>query len=699
MEIMENAKKIMKSVTDNLDQSFLMYRDIISKINEMDKVSRKKATMGIFGKSGDGKSSLLNAVLEKRDFLPSGSYGACTAIITQVEANLTDSNYIAEIEFFSKEEWEKELEDLFNVLSDESDDVDDDLIETAKEKISALYGADAKKKTLEELKKDVKFAEIETILSTTKKTISNTDVFEFTDDVASYIQHSESSPGDWYWPLVKSVTIKIPDRHELLEHVVLVDIPGTGDCNKIRDDLWKSKLRECSFVWIVSAINRAIKDKEPWGILKYCTEELGPGGKCKRINFICTKTDDINLQGYIRYFLVFLINLPLEQKKECILHRNEHAKVDVKERLENSDIKKILNTDNDFQVFTVSSNAFFDQELNLEHGETEIPKLQDDLRILNQNIRRELTRDYVNEAKGVLSLIQSVQLDTETKTAEMKASIHTELKKNLQEERTKLKKSFDNIHNVLEQCLSKGVEESVQSCVTTTMDTILRNKDGRRFHRILQSMCKNGGIYLKKNRDGDLDLNKELAKNLHACLQDDFNKIFPKSGKTGKSLQEEIDKFSIIQSASAHPRSSLQGHIQKYLRTEETKLKASLNREIVDIKTEIYSSIHKTIEREMAPHYKKAAAATGIGSMKKRQEMLITSVDMIKHDMFNNAKKEVLKRFNNLKLYINDALKSELKKSMELSLLQTSKITFMDVSKETEQLESLSGQLERLSEQ
>ncbi|XP_051718523.1 nuclear GTPase SLIP-GC-like isoform X1 [Ctenopharyngodon idella] len=699
MEIMENAKKIMDIVNHNLDQAFLMNRDIISKINQMNKVSRKKATMGIFGKSGDGKSSLLNAVLGKRDFLPSDSYGACTAIITQVEANLTDSNYIAEIELFSKEEWEKELKDLFRVLSDESEDRDDELFETTVEKITALYGADAKKKTLEELKKDDKFAEIETILYNTKKTISNTDVSEFTNDVASYIQHSESSSGDWYWPLVKSVTIKIPDCHELLEHVVLVDIPGTGDCNKMRDDLWKSKLRECSFVWIVSAINRAIKDKEPWGILKYCIEELGPGGKCKRINFICTKTDEINPQGYFRSARLTGGQLTRDKKKVCILHRNERAKVDVKERLKNSDIKKILNTDNDFEVFTVSSNAFFDHELNLEHSETEIPKLQDDLRILNKNIKRELTRDYVNEAKGVLSLIQSVQLDTEKKTAETKASIHTELKKNLLKERNKLDKCFVNIHKVLEQCLSKGVEKSVQSCVATTKDKILHNKDGRRFHKILQSLCKNGGCYLSKNRDVYLDLNKELAKNLHECLQDDFKKIFPVHGKTGKSLQEEIDKFSIIQSASAPPRSSLLRHIQKYIRAEETQLKARLNREIVETKKEIYSSIQKTIEKEMASYYEEAAAVTGIGSMKKRQEMLITTVDVIKHDMFNKAKKEVLKKFNNLKLYINDALKSELKKSMELSLLQTSKITLMDVSRETEQLETLSGQLERLSEQ
>lgn len=65
-------------------------------------------------------------------------------------------------------------------------------------------------------------------------------VSEFASVAESYILHSESSPGDWYWPLVKSVTFKVPDCHELLEHIVLVDIPGTGDCNKIRDDLWKS---------------------------------------------------------------------------------------------------------------------------------------------------------------------------------------------------------------------------------------------------------------------------------------------------------------------------------------------------------------------------------------------------------------------------------------------------------------------------
>ncbi|XP_056124293.1 nuclear GTPase SLIP-GC-like [Rhinichthys klamathensis goyatoka] len=679
-EIMEKARQIMNKFPKNVDQ--------------IDKGSRKKATIGIFGTSGEGKSSLLSAILGIKYLLPSGCFGACTAVVTQVEANLTDSNYTAEIELFSKEEWKKELEDLFRVLSGESEDRNDDLFEIAVEKITALYGADADRKTLEELQNDDKFAEIERFTNKERCSFSKSNVSEFINDLASYIQHSESSFGDWYWPLVKSVTIKIPDCRELLEHIVLVDIPGSGDCNKIRDDLWKSKLTECSSVWIVSDIKRATTDKDPWGILKHCTEELGPGGECKRINFICTKTDDINPSAYIRCERLTLDQNQEDkvQKKVCILHRNDHAKTRVKEKFENSEIKKRFSSVF-LQVFTVSSNAFFDISFNLKSIETEIPRLQDDLRILNKNINRELTRDYVNEAKGVLSLIQSVQLDSDKKTAEMKVSIRKTIEENLTKALHELDNRFETIYNDLEQCLSKGVEDSVQSCVTSTKALIAPKKDRRGFHKTLQALCKNHGCFMPRKMDQDLDLNKKLVKPLHESIDEDFNLIFPVSGKTGRSVQEQIDKFSIIQNDSANPGPPTLRHIQNFIKIEETKLKASLNREIVEIKKDIHLSIKKTIEDEMTSCYDKAAKMHGKKSMQKRQELLITTVDTIKQDMFNKAKMKVLKKFNNLKLYIKDALQSGVKRSMEMSLSKNSKIRIMDVSKEAEQLESLSEQL------
>ncbi|XP_039534558.1 nuclear GTPase SLIP-GC-like [Pimephales promelas] len=698
MGIMLKAKKIMKRVTDILVRTDIMHKDIIiSKIEKMNNVS-KKATIGIFGKSGEGKSSLLSAVLGTRDLLPSGCFGACTAVVTQVEANLTDSNYIAEIELYSNEEWEKELKDLFRVLSDESEDRDDDMFQIAVEKITALYGADADKKTLEELQEDERFAEIETFLSCNKKTISNNDVSKFSNDVASYIIHSEASPGGWYWPLVKSVTFKVPDCHNLLEHIVLVDIPGSGDCNKLRDDKWKSKLRECSSVWIVSDIKRATTDKDPWGILNLCIEELGPEGECKRINFICTKTDDINAPAYIRSARLTIsedksLN---DQKKVCILHRNELSKTRVKEKFENSEIKKRFSTatdDNFLNVFTVSSNAFFEHNLILGPSETEIPKLRDDPRILNKNINRELTSDYVNEAREVLSLIQSVQLDRDKKTEETKVKVCMELENNLKKALNELDSRFDTIYTNLEKFLSKGVDESVQLCVASTKAIIAPNIDRRGFHKILQALCKNGGCYWSKNWDVILDLNRQLGKHLHENIYEYFNLIFPVTGTTGKSVQEQIDKFSIIQSDSASPGSPILHHIQNFIKTVETNLKTLLKRVVVDRKKKIYSSIQTTIEKEMSSYYEQAAAVTGIGSMKKRQELLITAVDEIKHDMFNKAKIEMLTSFKNLKLEIKNALEFGLNESMKLSLSETSNVKMMDVSREIEQLERLAEQL------
>ncbi|KAI2653074.1 Nuclear GTPase SLIP-GC [Labeo rohita] len=671
MEIMLKAKQIMKRVTDNLAHTINMHNEIISKINKMYTVNRKKATIGIFGRAGEGKSSLLSAILGEKDLLPSGCFGACTSVVTQVEANLTDSNYTAEIEFISKEEWEKELEDLFRDLQDDSEDRNDDLIEIAEEKITALYGADADQKTLEELKKDDKYAEIEKLMSISKKTISKSDMSEFASDVARFIQHSKSSPGGWYWPLLKSVNIKIPDCHELLEHIVIVDIPGTEDCNKTRDDLWKSKLSECYSVWIVSAINRAITDRYPWGILKHCSEELGPGRECFT-------------------YILFIKKSFEDQKILCIRHRNEDVKTKVKEKFEKSEIKKKFRTDSDFlQVFTVSSNAFFDTSLNLESAETEIPKLQDVLRSLNKSINRELTRDYVSEAKGVLSLIQSVQLDTDKKAAEMKVAIRMDLENNLKVALSEMDKYFDNISNDLEKCLSKGVEESVQSCVASAKALVAPKKDGRGFHKIIQTLCKNYGCYWHKNCDAVLDLNKKLAKPLHENIYENFSQIFPVSGKTGRSVQEQIDKFTIIQSDPAYLRSSVIRHIQNFVKTEESKLKELLNRETVELGKDIYSSIIKTIQNEMSPCYEKAAALTGTGSIKERQDMLVNTVNEKKHHMFNKAKMEVLKKLNQLKLHIKDVLEPGLKKAMDLSLSQSINTTLMDVSREIDQMETL----------
>ena len=64
---------------------------------------------------------------------------------------------------------------------------------------------------------------------------------ELSKEIARYTGKAKASDkGRQCWPLVKSVTIKVPgNARELLQHVALVDLPGTGDCNKSRAEMWK----------------------------------------------------------------------------------------------------------------------------------------------------------------------------------------------------------------------------------------------------------------------------------------------------------------------------------------------------------------------------------------------------------------------------------------------------------------------------
>ncbi|KAG2461126.1 SLIP GTPase, partial [Polypterus senegalus] len=134
--------------------------------------------IGIFGKTGAGKSSLINALLNEDDLLPVSSRKACTSCIVEVKAHedLFNSTYKAEIQFISKEvlfifislyhlktstEWVKQLETLVENRESDNDqdtsDSDDDENgednegELANEKLKAVYGEEGLSKSYKDL--------------------------------------------------------------------------------------------------------------------------------------------------------------------------------------------------------------------------------------------------------------------------------------------------------------------------------------------------------------------------------------------------------------------------------------------------------------------------------------------------------------------------------------------------------------------
>ncbi|KAE8283192.1 Nuclear GTPase SLIP-GC [Larimichthys crocea] len=147
--ILSEVKKIMKSVDHRIPNQDNKKLNSFLKTKISDLKTDKRELVGVFGKTGAGKSSLINAVTEQKKLLPSGSITACTSVMIKVEANMQNSKYEAHIEFITKEEWKDELWSAFNLLRDnaaQENDEDEDYRDTV-EKLSALYGEEWKNKS------------------------------------------------------------------------------------------------------------------------------------------------------------------------------------------------------------------------------------------------------------------------------------------------------------------------------------------------------------------------------------------------------------------------------------------------------------------------------------------------------------------------------------------------------------------------
>ncbi|XP_036419865.1 nuclear GTPase SLIP-GC-like [Colossoma macropomum] len=700
------AKEIMTRTDTQLTEQCENLRKLIqyvrTNISELDKGGvKKKTTVGVFGKSGAGKSSLINAILGETDLLPSGTSHACTSVIIQIEANLTDSNYTAEIEFISKEEWKEEFNTLQKILSEDSEE-SDAVFSTASDKIRALYGENGLPKASE---KDGYLPEIPEFLTSTVKTIACQNGTDLKKQIRCYVQHLDSSPGGCYWPVVKSVTIKVPHCKEFLEHIVLVDLPGTGDYNKSRDQMWRSKLRECSTAWIISEINRAGSDKETWELVSNSVADMAQGGECRSICFICTKADDINPKEYMETESLkdedFQIRpedsqYSRKKKSECILHRNRKLKEMVKRNFtQKRTIKRHFNCDDDFlSVFTVTSQEFHKEDPILTHEQTEIPLLRDLLKMYNNSHKNEMARQYISGAHGILSLIQGFKA-TNNDMMEENAKLHENLKKNLQNELKNLKDCCAKISWTLEQCLSQGAAESKNNCVATATKIVKPNIDGRGFHRILSALCENNGFYRTKNGE-ILDLNTSLIKYMKQHINQAFRDFFPVQGKVTEkqALQASIDAFTIVEKnlITKYESSPVLSHMLKFLQTEEMKLKAMLKQEIVEQKKKMYESLSESITATMLPCYQRAAAIYGKGSMKRKQEILLDHIESSKSEMFQKARTEMLDKLHGTLNYTVKEIETRLTESMKYSLLNARTLPYTDVSKDMKELKRLSTQ-------
>lgn len=75
---------------------------------------------------------------------------------------------------------------------------------------------------------------------------------------------------------------------------VIVDLPGVHDSNAARAAVAQGYMKQCTGLWIVAPINRAVDDKAAKNLLgDSFKRQLKYDGGFSNVTFICSKTDDI----------------------------------------------------------------------------------------------------------------------------------------------------------------------------------------------------------------------------------------------------------------------------------------------------------------------------------------------------------------------------------------------------------------------
>ncbi|XP_030263100.1 nuclear GTPase SLIP-GC-like [Sparus aurata] len=657
--ILSDVKSIMRFVQQRLpNQDSKINRFLRNKISDLE--TDKRVLVGVFGKTGAGKSSLINAVIGEKNLLPSGSISACTSVMIKVEANMKSPKYEADIEFITKEEWKDELWSLLNFLGDNADvgndqDEEEDYRDID-EKLSAVYGEEWRNKSADDLMDNKYFKEIPEFLQSKRKILTCESAKELSAKCVKYTKN-DSKDGDgkdrkrWYWPLVKCVTVRVPKNY-LLQHVTIVDLPGTGDRNKSRDEMWKSVVESCSTVWIVTELNRAAAEKETWEILKSASSIMGNGGECQQIHFICTKSDNIEDSD----------DSSAAGVRALIFKKNMKAKEEVNKEFKKLNKVKKHFGDDCFKVFTVSSKEFF-KKRHLEPDETEIPKLQEFLQDLNDCHSE--TLNYVSEAYGILSLIQGAR---SRNVAGNTADVCKDLDEKISHGLAKVKRPMEEAYMTFDKCLSEGVEKSESSC-DRVLKSILqpRGVKGSAAHKTLKCVVENGGVHKpKKKEKKPINFNVKLASCLTDSIDEEFKKTFPNERKCG-AFNGVINTFSLDTKELIQKYKDVELQLT-FLKTEEEKIKTVLNKTIRESKKTIYKSLTTTIEENMQDCYQQAKGFRGKDSLKNMRDTIKQHVYSLKNTMFDQAKDVMLSQLRDLKDDILKELKETMQKSIELSL-------------------------------
>lgn len=677
----------------------------------IEKPSLDPIYIGLFGSTGAGKSSLINAIIQQAMFLPVSGESICTSCIVQVRSGCCEQ-YEAKIHLLSDQEWKEELKTVTELLhrteelgGEEADAWDrDEAMQEAIWKLQILYGNGAEKKNYEELLRAKPKGKIPTSRIITLKA---EEAGELSVKLDPYIRtkrrdwHGESAETQ-IWPLIKHVEVTLPKSELIPEGVVLVDIPGTGDFNSKRDEMWKKTIDKCSVIWVISDIERVSGGRAHEDLLNESIKAC-QRGFCRDIALVVTKTDKLHLPEYLRERKVG--NQAIQSQREAVLERNEMIKIQrnriLKEKLKRklpADCK-VLEASN--LVYTVSAQEYWQQAL-LTEEETEIPKLREYIRKRLLDKKRRMVTKYVTEAFGLLLLTDSFSCTDNLPNEYLHMS---GLRGFVEEKIQLLEKAIDQCFAPIVQPLREGVRNARTSYRRILGACLVRSRGNQGFHQTLKAVCLKNGIYASRTL-ARIDLNAAITQPIYDQIDPVFGGIFRAGTPTNSALMPHIDAFKHSLQEKMMEIGIRNGwkhdsYKKSFLIQEISAILGGLEEHILRKKRKIYDSLTTSVQNDLKPCYEEAAQITGKKACERMKDIIRRGVDrQVAEGMFERAQERMQHQFQQLKNGITEKVKGSIATMLTLASSQGDGLykELADVKSEYKEMEKLHRSLREVAE-
>ncbi|XP_053072624.1 nuclear GTPase SLIP-GC isoform X2 [Acinonyx jubatus] len=600
----------------------------------IEKPSLDPIYIGLFGSTGAGKSSLINAIIQQAMFLPVSGESICTSCIVQVSSGCCEQ-YEAKI----------------HLLSDQAEELS---------------------------------VKLDPYIRTHRRDLDG------------------ESAETQIWPLIKHVEVTLPKSEMIPEGVVLVDIPGTGDFNSKRDEMWKKTIDKCSVIWLISDIERVSGGRAHEDLLNESIKAC-QRGFCRDIALVVTKTDKLHLLEYLRERKVG--NQAIQSQREAVLERNEVIKLQrngiLKEKLKRklpADSKVLEASD---LVYTVSAQEYWQQAL-LTEEETEIPKLRGYIRKRLLDKKRRMVTKYVTEAFGLLLLTDSFNCMENLPNEFLHMS---GLRRFVEEKIQLLEKVIDQCFAHIKQPLQEGVRNAKASYRRILGTCLVRSRGNQGFHQTLKAVCLKNGIYASRTL-ARIDLNEAITQPIYDQIDPVFGGIFRAGKPTGSALLPHVEAFKHslqekMMEIGIRSGWKYDSYKKSFLIQEISAILGGLEDYILRKKRRIYESLTTSVQSDLKPCYEEAAQIAGKKACERMKDVIRRGVDrQVAEGMFERAQERMQHQFQQLKNGITEKVKGSIATMLTLASSQGDGLykELADVKSEYKEMEKLHRGLREVAE-